>query len=563
MSTVPHVLGGRYQLLREIDRGGMGVVWEADDSRLGRRVAVKLLHAQFASDPEFLERFRREARSAAALSHPNVVAVYDVGQDGAADTPYIVMELVTGESLKQRIRRLGPMADQQVREVGAVVGRALDYAHRRGVVHRDVKPENILLGDDGSPKLTDFGIAEAVAASGLTRTGAVMGSVHYLAPELARGQPATPRSDVYSLGVVLYEMATGRVPFTGDTELAIALAHVEREAPAPRAVNPSVTPALEGIIVRAMARSPEARFASAADLARALSNPTAQSATVRMPTVPQRAAPAADRTATVAVSRVAAPSAGGPRRAAPRPGARPNKSGGSGWGLLSLLLVLAVVLVAVGVGFFGLATLSREGPPLTAATATVPTVTPTALVAPPVVPTPSPLPPTPSPTATTEPSPSPQPSPTPAPPTATPAPTAAPTPRVVVVPDLVGRSSAQATAALQAAGLGARVQRVNVNGEPDTVVAQSQSPGTAVVPGSQAATIVLSVASGQVTIPDVAGKPREEALQQLLQAGFKVPVVRERKDNRAPPGAALETAPPANKVVPRGSEVELTVAAAR
>jgi serine/threonine-protein kinase len=181
------VLSGRYRLIREIARGGMAIVWEAQDELLDRHVAVKLLHPQLAQDAEFLERFRREARAAARLSHPNIVAIYDVGEDAETQTPFIVMELVEGGNLKDRIRHNAPLSDAEIRAIGAALAATLDYAHRRGVIHRDVKPQNVLLGEDGRPRLTDFGIAQAISSRGLTRTGAVMGSVQYLAPELVRG----------------------------------------------------------------------------------------------------------------------------------------------------------------------------------------------------------------------------------------------------------------------------------------------------------------------------------------------------------------------------------------
>src|SRR5262249_51121194 len=206
---------------------------------------------------------------AASLNHPNVVSVYDVGEDADTHTPFIVMELVEGPNLKDHIRAAGPLPDREIRQIGAALASTLDIAHRRGIIHRDVKPQNVLLGADGRPRLTDFGIAQALSASQLTRTGAVMGSVHYLAPELARGKPASPRSDVYGLGAVLYEMATGRVPFTGDTDLAIALAHVEKPPLPPRTHNAHLGLGLEQIILRSLAKAPEDRFASAADLATA------------------------------------------------------------------------------------------------------------------------------------------------------------------------------------------------------------------------------------------------------------------------------------------------------
>src|SRR5579859_1295781 len=224
----------------------MATVWEAQDTLLDRHVAIKLLHPQFAADPEFLERFRREARAAAKLSHPNIVPIYDVGEDAQTKTPFIVMELVEGGNLKEHIQRSAPLANAEIRSIGSALASALEYAHKRGLIHRDVKPQNVLLSEDGRPRLTDFGIAQAIASStGLTRTGAVMGSVHYLAPELARGRPASALSDVYAMGAVLYEMASGRVPFEADTDLAVALAHVEQTPATPRALNAGLSPDLE------------------------------------------------------------------------------------------------------------------------------------------------------------------------------------------------------------------------------------------------------------------------------------------------------------------------------
>jgi serine/threonine-protein kinase len=253
------VLSGRYRLIREIARGGMAVVWQAQDTLLDRLVAVKLLHPQYADDPEFLERFRREAKAAARLSHPNIVSIYDVGEEVDTRTPYIVMELVEGGNLKERIRQRAPLTDAEIRDIGSTLAATLDYAHHKGLIHRDVKPQNVLLGEDGRPRLTDFGIAQAMASSGLTRTGAVMGSVHYLAPELVRGRKAVPQSDIYSLGVVLYEMATGRVPFEGETDLAVALAHAEEKPAAPRALNARIAPDLERVILRTLSKAPDPR----------------------------------------------------------------------------------------------------------------------------------------------------------------------------------------------------------------------------------------------------------------------------------------------------------------
>jgi hypothetical protein len=268
MIDVGSVLLGRYRLNARVGVGGMATVYDGEDLLLGRRVAVKVPLPSFAADPAFVARFENEARAAAALTHANLVGVYDVGEDDG--TRFIVMEFVDGETLKDLIRREGPLQPEDLVQVGTQVSDALDAAHRRGLVHRDVKPQNILLTPEGRVKLADFGIALALGADSATRTGTVLGSVHYLSPEVARGESATPLSDVYALGVVLYEMATAHLPYAGDTPLAIALQHVEAEPPAPSAWNPEVPPPLEAIILRAMAKPPGERFSTAADLAEAL-----------------------------------------------------------------------------------------------------------------------------------------------------------------------------------------------------------------------------------------------------------------------------------------------------
>lgn len=268
MIDVGSVLGGRYQLNARVGMGGMAVVYDAEDLLLGRRVAVKLPQPVLASDPAFRARFVNEARAAAALAHPNVVAVYDVGEE--AGTPFLVMEFVEGESLRERLQREGRLPPAEIVRIAAAVADALAAAHERGLVHRDVKPANILLTPDGRVRLADFGIALALGADSATRTGTLLGSIHYLAPELIRGEVATPAADIYALGVVLYEMATGRVPYTGDNPLAIAVQHVETEPSPPSRLAPWLSPALEAIILRAMDKRPAARFSAAAELAAAL-----------------------------------------------------------------------------------------------------------------------------------------------------------------------------------------------------------------------------------------------------------------------------------------------------
>src|SRR5947208_444214 len=238
----------------------MATVHEGEDTILGRRVAVKLLHPQYVGDQSFVARFEREARSVANLVHPGIVNVYDVGRDG--DRCYIVMEFVDGRSVKEMLAS-GPIGVDRTIDIGVQVAKALDYAHRAGVVHRDVKPHNIIVSPEGAAKLVDFGIATVRGEASVTESGSVLGTVHYVAPEQARGQPATPATDIYSLGCVLYEMATGRVPFEGETPLDIATKHVSSEPLPPSRVNPRVPPALERAILHAMAKDPARRPATA------------------------------------------------------------------------------------------------------------------------------------------------------------------------------------------------------------------------------------------------------------------------------------------------------------
>ncbi len=262
------ILSGRYRLIRVLGEGGMARVHEAEDLRLGRRVAVKVLLAQFTNDSEFLRRFEQEARHAASLSHPNVVGVFDVGQDGAFH--YMVMELVDGQTLKEAIQASGPFSVPEAIRITIEVCAALTAAHARGLIHRDIKPQNILLTVDGVVKVADFGIARRTAATNLTQTGTVLGSVHYLSPEQARGQEAGPRADLYSLGVTLFEMLTGRLPFDAENPIAVAMQHVQNAPPLPRQYNRAIPPALETIVLRLLAKSPAERFADAASLAQAL-----------------------------------------------------------------------------------------------------------------------------------------------------------------------------------------------------------------------------------------------------------------------------------------------------
>src|SRR4029453_4508543 len=271
MTTPPQVVLDLYGVGRLLGAGGMAEVFEGRDRLLARRVAIKVPLSQHAHDPDFAQRFRREAQAAASLSHPGVVAVYDTGSENG--THFIVMEYVDGRTLKDVIRAEAPLYPDRAAEITADVCAALGAAPARGLVHRDVKPANIMLMPDGRVKLMDLGIARAAAGETLTQTAAMLGTAQDLAPEQAQGQDVDYRSDLYSLGCCLYEMLTGTVPFRGATPVAIAYRHVREDPAPPRQLNPDVPPALEAVCLKAMAKRPEDRYQTAAefraDLARA------------------------------------------------------------------------------------------------------------------------------------------------------------------------------------------------------------------------------------------------------------------------------------------------------
>jgi len=254
------VLDNRYELQELIGGGGMADVYLARDNLLDRPVAVKILHQQFQSDAEFIDKFHREAQAAARLSHPNIVNIYDVGVEGT--THYIVMEYVSGKTLKERIRMEGHLPTAEALQIAENIASALAHAHSTGLVHCDIKPHNILMMKDGTAKVADFGIARAVTESTMTYSGNVVGSVHYFSPEQAKGTMITPKSDVYSLGVVLYEMLTGQLPFNGETPVSIAMQHLQQEPRSVRELDPSIPPVVEAIVFRAMSKDPELRPSS-------------------------------------------------------------------------------------------------------------------------------------------------------------------------------------------------------------------------------------------------------------------------------------------------------------
>ncbi len=265
------ILGDRYEIIEKIGSGGMAMVYRGKDKKLDRYVTIKVLREEFIGDDEFIERFRSEACSAARLSHPNIVRVYDVGEDG--ETNYIVMEYIHGDTLKQAIRQKAPFDSRSTLNVSIQIASALAQAHKAHIVHRDIKPQNILVGTDGVIKVTDFGIARAATVSTMTTTANAAGSVHYFSPEQARGGYVDEKSDIYSLGITMFEMITGVLPFHGHNSVSIALKHISEELPDIRQYNPNCTPAIEGIIKKATMKKADERYATVelmlADLLRA------------------------------------------------------------------------------------------------------------------------------------------------------------------------------------------------------------------------------------------------------------------------------------------------------
>jgi eukaryotic-like serine/threonine-protein kinase len=350
------ILNDRYELEQKIGEGGMARVYRGRDLRLNRQVAIKVLHSHYASDTNFLQRFHHEAQAAANLRHPHIVDVYDVGQD--ADTHYIVMEYVAGSDLKALLMRSGALPIEQAVYVGECVAKGLDAAHHIGMVHRDIKPQNIIVGEQGQVKITDFGIAKSSLSTALTETGVTFGTADYISPEQARGQPATPRSDIYSLGVTLYETLTNRLPFSGDSSIAVAMQHVSADPPPPRMYNPRIPPQLESLVLRALSKEPDGRPTTARDFARQLGGyrDIGEQATVVGPVAPRLSQPPIPRPAQPA----ARPISTGPT--SPRPVLPParsqappdNRGMGFGGFLLGLLLlggVLGLVYLALSGAF--------------------------------------------------------------------------------------------------------------------------------------------------------------------------------------------------------------------
>ena len=541
------VLGERYEVGVLIGRGGMADVRSGHDMRLGRTVAIKRLRSDLASDPTFQARFRREAQSAASLNHPSIVAVYDTGEEVVADgthVPYIVMELVEGRTLREILREGRKILPERALEITADVLSALDYSHRAGIVHRDIKPANVMLTAAGRVKVMDFGIARAVAdaSSNMTATAAVVGTAQYLSPEQARGEQVDARSDIYSTGCLLFELLTGRPPFQGDSPVSVAYQHVREEPPTPSSLEPEVSPEIDAIVAKSLAKKTSERYQSAAqmraDIERSLAGQTIDTATTALPPVPP-APPPSDETSFLPDQ---------------DDDDSPKRRRAWIWVLLALVLLLALgaaayALVAGGddggdisvpdvVGMQKKAAIKTiQDEDLVAETESVnsderkgrvvdqdpdaaellssgDTVTLTVSAG----------------------------------------------PRTVTVPpDLVGASLDEATQILEDANLEVGKVRDVSSTEPEGIVTKAvPSSGNEVAPGTA---VNLSVSTGPVEVPELVGLSQEDAEAALEDEGLEAAPTTERTDE-ADPGTVISQDISAGEEVESGTTVGFTVAVA-
>lgn len=617
----PTLVGDRYELGPVIGYGGMAEVHRGVDTRLGRTVAIKLLRASLAQDETFQERFRREATASASLNHPCIISVYDTG-DGVTSTgparglPYIVMEYVEGRTLRDVLREGRRILPERALEVTAGTLSALDYSHRMGIVHRDIKPANVMLTPSGEVKVMDFGIARAVedTSTSVTQTAAVIGTAQYLSPEQARGELVGPGGDIYSVGVVLYELLVGRPPFTGSSPVALALAHVRDIPEAPAVVDPEIPAAASAIAMCALAKSPGDRYPGALamreDIERALagravwaaSTPAGRAGTggdgprgpgpadwpVAVPVAVPVTGGADDPTGYVGSgggwapvgdveetgytgppTRVAAgavPGAGGVAGAGvPGAGAVPGSAAGALVGpraagpgdpprrrgpLVAVLAVLVALLIAAAT--VGAYKLVPGPREVPVPSGPVPSgPVPTGAVGRPTTAT----------TSTTRPTRSVTPS---ASPSASPSATtsASPTAAVVNVPDTTGKTVEEATRQVVAAGLrvGVRADRADAGVGKGRVISQSPGAGATAAPGDSV-DLVVSTGPGQVTIGDVSGQQLPAATSRLQAAGLQVTPVEVPSSQQA--GVVLETDPAAGRTVDAGSTVTVRYASGR
>ncbi|HKE52340.1 MAG TPA: Stk1 family PASTA domain-containing Ser/Thr kinase, partial [Actinomycetes bacterium] len=496
----PRLVGGRYELGGVLGRGGMAEVHMARDTRLGRNVAVKMLRVDLASDATFQARFRREAQSAASLNHPAIVAVYDTGEDviNGTSLPYIVMEYVEGSTLRDLLQSGRRLLPERALEITAGVLQALEYSHRNGIVHRDIKPGNVMLTRSGAVKVMDFGIARAVADAGvtMTATSAVIGTAQYLSPEQAKGEHVDARSDLYSTGCLLYELLTGRPPFVGDSPVSVAYQHVREEARPPSYYDDEVSPDLDTVVMKALAKDPDDRYQTAdemrEDIERVLDGRPVM-ATLAAGGLGYGATqnlPAAAATQVISPTQVIPPGAGGPRPYPPGPPQPPPRRGAT-----YAMIALAVIAVFVLATLFGRALLGNDT-------------------------------------------------------------------KQATVPGVISQTEEAARATLTAAGF-----QVDVNGscakfsdEPKGVVVDQTPAANAQADVNSTVTLCMSKGQDLVAIPSVAGLSRNDAIQALETAGFKVAdPIEEVPSNRIEKGRAVRTDPKANEEINRGSTVTLFI----
>jgi len=550
------LLGGRYELDGVVGRGGMAEVYRARDIRLDRVVAVKTLREDLARDATFQARFRREAQSAASLNHPSIIAVYDTGEDmaGPENVPYIVMEYVDGRTLRDLLREDRRLLPERALEITDGVLRALDYSHRHGIVHRDIKPANVMLTRSAEVKVMDFGIARAVsdAQATMTQTAQVIGTAQYLSPEQARGERVDARSDLYSTGCLLYELLTGRPPFTGDSPVAIAYQHVRENPVPPSRVDPEIPSWADSIVLKAMAKDPADRYQSAAemrtDIQRALSGVPVAAPPQNLEMFPstQRLGPASTDGRTGAIP---------PYQYGPPDGG--YAGGGSSrrktlWWILGGVAALIIALVAY-LAFSGGGKTYAVPPVVGLSQTKAEAAIARAGLQSKVVPQASTTVPKHIVISTN-------------PPFGDKVPAnsrvtlyVSTGPHRVKVPSVVGEQETTAQNNLQNKNF-----RVNVNQDQNstkpagTVVRQSPPGGTAVAPGS---TVTIWVSGGGVPVPSVIGDPEQTAQSILTAAGFTVQVKTEAGPANSTPGTVFQQQP-ANGTAPKGSAVTIFVAAA-
>jgi serine/threonine-protein kinase len=540
------VVDGRYRVMDRLGSGGMADVYSAEDLQLGRSVALKLLHARFAEDQEFVERFRREASAAAGLQHPNIVSVYDRGEWNG--TSYIAMEHVAGRTLKELVVQEGPLEPNRAIDLVEQILRAARFAHRRGIVHRDLKPQNVIVDESTgteTAKVADFGIARA-GGSDMTQTGSIMGTAQYLSPEQAQGAPVDARSDLYAVGVILYELLTGRVPFDGDSAVSIALKQVNEQPLPPRAVNPRVTPALDHAVMRALEKDPARRYADADEF---------------IATLEAARPPLGEDTAPTALAPATGPMAPLPPEAPPplppaEPVAvaeplEPERRRRWWWLLLAILLVAGAVAAAVLV--------------LGSSKVTVPTVVGVDRAAAEaklrqdgfqvdVIPRTSDRPKGEvlgqDPAGGTK-----------AGKGSTVTLTVSDGPELRTVPAVVGLTYDAAARRIRKAGF--KVDRRDQNSDSiakGLVIAVSPPEGSD-TPVGETITLTVSLGPEQVAVPSVVGQNEDDARSTLQDAGFKVSITRKESDSEDP-GTVLDQDPAGGSNAPKGGTVTLTVAKA-